>query len=197
MANQQIILDATTHTPIKNITTANANDFTVEHPSQAVREEAEATVAGRFVSLQMALDNDGNPATGYVYYDANATGNKYIPITSANVEAVNAMLLTAGYARKYGKGLAYFSIPIQHLGFEATSVDAKGVLDYSKCRAGSFGLVRNHLYTININSITGLATALRDENQPIVPPMDEQTYYISAKLNVLNWRLVPPQNVDL
>ncbi len=197
MANQQIILDATTHTPIKTITTANANDFTVEHPSQAVREEAEATVAGRFVALQMALDNDGNPATGYVYYDANATGNKYIPITSANVEEVNAMLLTAGYARKYGKGLAYFSIPIQHLGFEATSVDAKGVLDYTKCRAGSFGLVRNHLYQININSIKGLATALRDENQPIVPPMDEQTYYISAKLNVLNWRLVNPQNVDL
>lgn len=199
LANQNIVLDPTTHLPVKAIAEGIDNPFTIEHPSQAARESgAGTTVAGRFVALQMKVDNDGAPVgIGYCYYDATDTANPYKTITEDNVDEVNAMLFGAGYARKYGSGLAYFSIPIQHLGFEATSVDDKGVLDYTKCRAGSFGLVRNHLYTININSITGLATALRDENQPIVPPMDEQTYYISAKLNVLNWRLVPPQNVDL
>lgn len=194
MANQRTVLDANTHQPITAIAEGDPNPFKIEHPSKEVREAANATVAGRFVALQM--DNE-NPATGYVYYDANATGEKYIPITADNVTEVNAMLLTYGYARMYGEGLAYFSVPIQHLGFAEVGATKDGLLDYANCGAGSFGLVRNHLYQININSITGLATALRSPDQPIVPPMDEQTYYISAKLNVLNWRLVPVQNVDL
>ena len=118
--------------------------------------------------------------------------DKYVAITADNLNNVNSDLLSAGYARQYGEGLAYFSIPIQHLGFNQT-----GTLDYTTARAGSFGLVRNHVYAINVKSISGLATALRDANQPIVPPMDEKTYYINARLNVLNWRLVPTQEVEL
>lgn len=185
-ANQNIVLDATTHAPIK-VSTA----FKVDHPSKDVRDIKGTVVAGRFVSLQLS---DAALAAGYVYYDPtdeNAVEG-YVVITDANADKVNSDLFTAGYARKYGEGLAYFSIPVQHLGFNQT-----GELDYTTARAGSFGLVRNHVYTINIQSITGLATALRDADQPIVPPMDEQTYYISAKLNVLNWRIVPTQNVIL
>ena len=118
-------------------------------------------------------------------------------ISADNLDNVNANLAGGSFARKYGEGLAYFSIPIQHLGYEAPAEGTEVANIFATARAGSFGLVRNHLYQININSIKGLATALRSPDQPIVPPMDEQTYYVSAKLNVLNWRLVNPQNVDL
>lgn len=190
MAKQQnIVLDKATKQPVRV-----ATPFIVEHPKKAVRTAAGATVAGRFVALQ--IDNETVP-TGYCYYDATVTGDdKYVDITAANVNEVNVALLTAGYARQYGEGLAYYNVPIQHIGFN-TADYTDGKLDWTKARAGSFGLVRNHVYTINIESINGLATALRDADQPIVPPMDEQTYYVSAKLNVLNWRIVPAQNVQL
>lgn len=206
VGQQNIVLDADNN-PVREI-----NDFVVEHPAKSVRTTADAVVAGRFVALQLNVTRDAagkatNVPTGYKYYDATKEGNdKYVAITTENVDKVNADLLTAGYARQYGKGLCYFNIPIQHLGFttedyqkpiDAADGSTEKVFSWKTARAGSFGLVRNHVYTINIKSISGLATALRDENQPIVPPMDEQTYYISAKLNVLNWRIVPTQNVIL
>ena len=180
--NQNVVLDAA-HNPVRT-----TDIFEVKHPTKAVRDVKNSVVAGRLVALQPK-----STATGYYYYDPTVAGtDKYVAITADNLNNVNSDLLSAGYARQYGEGLAYFSIPIQHLGFNQT-----GTLDYTTARAGSFGLVRNHVYAINVKSISGLATALRDANQPIVPPMDEQTYYINARLNVLNWRLVPTQEVEL
>lgn len=179
--------------------------FTVKHPEKAVRDVKGTTVAGRLVALQL----DGTNLANLYYYDPSAEGDKYVAITADNINKVNSDLLAAGYATKYGKGLAYFNIPIEHLGIY-TNIDgantgtyvtgaknADGTYDFSKCPAGSFGVVRNHAYTINVTGVSGLATALRDENQPIVPPVDEVTYYISAKLNILSWRIVPAQEVEL
>lgn len=167
-------------------------NFVAEHPSYAVREIAGTPVAGRFVALQLKPD-----VTGYYWYNQNSEeDNKYEQITATNINNVNAELLIAGYARKYGEGLCYFSVPIKHLGFPENAV-VDNLIKFEDCVPGSFGLVRNHVYNLNVSSITGLATTLRDPNQPIVPPADEQTYYISAKLNVLNWRIVPTQNVIL
>lgn len=182
---------------------ADATIFKVEHPSQAVRTAAGTIVAGRLVALQL----NGVPATPYYFY--NTANKTYDQITADNINKVNADLLTAGFARKYGNGLCYYNIPIEHLGIYSSTTDntgqyvtgAKdtktGKYDFTKCPAGSFGIVRNHVYNINIKSIKGLATALRDANQPIVPPMDEVEYYISARVNILNWRIVPAQDVVL
>ncbi len=188
-------------------TIANKNDdagiFIVEHPSMDVRTAAGTTVAGRLVALQLS----GVPATAYYFYDT--TKKVYEQITTTNINKVNADLLTAGFARKYGDGLCYYNIPIEHLGIHiyssatgqtgeyVTGAKTANGYDFTKCPAGSFGIVRNHVYNINIKSIKGLATALRDANQPIVPPMDEVEYYISARVNILNWRIVPAQNVTL
>ena len=166
--------------------------FIVEHPEASVR--GESTVAGRLVALQ--IDKGSIPEGIYYYNSASTDLDKYELVTIDNIDKVNADLLSAGYARKYGEGLCYFNIPIEHLGGAVKTVDGKSY-DFAKCPAGSFGIVRNHAYNININSISGLATALRDENQPIVPPVDEVSYYISARLNILNWRIVPTQDVEL
>lgn len=178
--------------------------FKVEHPSEAVRTAGDVIVAGRLVGLQL----DRVPATGETYYFYNTKTSSYEAIAEANINTVNANLLSVGYARKYGDGLCYFNIPIEHLGIYATSSgdtgtrvtnakNADGTYNFENCPAGSFGIVRNHAYNINITSITGLATALSSETQPIVPPVNETEYHVAARVNILNWRIVPTQSVTL
>lgn len=192
IANQNVVLTRTGDA--RNGYTYTAYDgaaaFTVEHPSAAVRKvkgNNETKVAGRLVALQL------NGVPNGLYYFNTAT-KAYEEITAANINQVNSDLLTVGYATRYGNGLAYFNIPIEHLG---GAVKADGKYNFANCPAGSFGVVRNHAYTINVTEIKGLATALRDETQPIVPPVDAANYYINAKLNILSWRVVPTQNVTL
>lgn len=197
LENQNVVLQEVdgVYTPIRT-----AENFIVDHPSKGVRDIKGQPVAGRLVALQLKEV----PTEALYYYDTDILD--YEIITADNLDKVNSNLLAAGYARKYGEGLCYFSIPIEHLGIYKNAPEgeygdgyknADGSYNFENCPAGSFGIVRNHAYNININSISGLATALRDENQPIVPPMDEVSYYISARLNILNWRIVPPQSVDL
>ncbi|WP_294630094.1 fimbria major subunit [uncultured Bacteroides sp.] len=189
--------DGDAYIPVKEV-----DIFTVAHPTKAVRDVKGQSIAGRLVALQLA-----NVPNGCYFY--NTTTNAYEPIDANNINLVNSNLLTAGYARKYDGGRCYFNIPIEHLGIYGTSAqgatgtyvegakNADGTYNFDKCPAGSFGIVRNHAYNINITGISGLATALSSETQPIVPPMDEVSYYISARLNILNWRIVPTQDVEL
>lgn len=194
--------------------------FRIEHPSEKVREIAKKTVAGRLETIQIdSTYLKANTSLKLYWYKSNSGEHGgYQLITPTNVDSVNAALLTTGYATHYGAtsdkrttGLAYFNIPIEHLGIYKTIAtgsnigtyvdgykDSKtGLYNFNICPPGSFGLVRNHAYTINITGISGLGTALRNDEQPIVPPVDGVTYYISAKLNILNWRIVPTQTVTL
>lgn len=181
----------------------NPNYFKVEHPSKEVRAIKDNVVAGRLVALQLKSEN----LPELYYYDVEQEeNNRYVKITSANINKVNSDLLSAGYATRYGDGIAYFDIPVEHLGIYGDNGQyLAGVkeknngnkYDFSKCPPGSFGIVRNHSYTIEVSKISGLATALRDKTQPIVPPVEEISYEISARLNILSWRIVPTQQVEL
>lgn len=188
----------TVQAPVYNAIT-DITPFVVEHPSKKVRtQDGVAVVAGRLVALQLtqkAVDDNATLDSNQKLYYYNTDEEKYDEISVANMNKVNSNLLSAGYARKYGQGLCYFSIPIEHLAGAVKNDD--GSYDFANCPAGAFGIVRNHAYTIEVQSISGLATALRDVNQPIVPPMNDITYYISARVNILNWRIVPTQSVTL
>lgn len=197
MVNHQSIVLKKEGDAYKPVTEADI--FTVAHPIKEVRDVKGQSIAGRLVALQLA-----NVPNGYYFY--NTTNNTYEEINVDNIDLVNSNLLTAGYARKYDGGRCYFNIPIEHIGIHGTSTtgtyvegakNADGTYNFDKCPAGSFGIVRNHSYNINITGISGLATALSSDTQPIVPPMDEVSYYISARLNILNWRIVPTQDVEL
>lgn len=181
----------------------NTTYFKVEHPSKEVRTVKGNVVAGRHVALQL---NSTDLPELYYYDVTQAENNRYVRITSDNIDKVNSDLLSAGYATKYGDGIAYFNIPVEHLGIYGddgnylTDVKEKtngNKYDFSKCPPGSFGIVRNHTYTIEVSKISGLATALRDKTQPIVPPVEEISYEISARLDILSWRIVPTQQVEL
>lgn len=181
-------------------TTAN---FKVEHPSKDVRAIKNTVVAGRHVALQLKSDN----LPELYYYDVEQDeNNRYVRIDADNINKVNSDLLSAGYATMYGDGIAYFNIPVEHLGIRdeagnyLTDVKEKGngnKYKFQNCPPGSFGIVRNHTYNIEITKISGLATALRSKTQPIVPPVEEISYEISANLNIQSWRIMPKQSVEL
>lgn len=81
-------------------------------------------------------------------------------------------------------GMAYYYVPVRHLATDPTKV-------------GYYGIVRNHFYKINLNTIAGFGTPVYDPNKVIDPtiPSDSNTY-LAAEINVLQWRIVA-QDVDL
>lgn len=80
-------------------------------------------------------------------------------------------------------GRTYYYTPIKHLG--------------KKGSIAEYGIVRNHSYQVELNSIKGFGTPVYDSNKNIVPvvPSDDLTY-LAARINVLSWRVVPSK-VDL
>ena len=92
-------------------------------------------------------------------------------------EVVNEYL--AEYvARIWKNGMTYYFTPIQHLG-------------------NMSGVVRNHLYQINIQGVSGLGTPVYDPDSEIIPEeVIDQHSYLSAQINILAWNVVS-NNVTL
>ncbi len=94
------------------------------------------------------------------------------------------------YDETAGGYLAYFPILIKHL--NTTLPDAK----YGEDSRGYYGVVRNHIYNITINSIKGLGIGIFDPTVDIIPKDKIKPLYLAASFNVLSWRTVD-QTVDL
>lgn len=94
----------------------------------------------------------------------------------------NAMNEEKAQIRK--DGMAYYYVPIRHLG-----TDPK--------KPGYYGIVRNHVYSINIQNMYGFGTPVYDPGKTIDPtiPSNDATY-LAARINVLSWRVVK-YNADL
>jgi hypothetical protein len=115
----------------------------------------------------------------------------------------------------YKNGWMYYSVPIEHFNYltaaekaqaEAAGKEAAGtgasdamIAKYTnqeldkliEGKLGYYGVVRNHYYKITINDITGLGHGIMDPDEPIVPNDEkEDEYYISAKVNILSWKVV-------
>lgn len=156
------------------------------------------------ISADMLSDLDGadvhdghiycqltDDAAKYTWYKYNGTGSKdneksYTAATAADVNAALKADNTTTYGFK--NGLMYYSIPIKHLVSVEDGVTPTAV--------GQYGIVRNHVYTLSLESITGLGHAIWNPDEHIVPVSDTNKY-MKAKLNVLSWRIVPTQNVVL
>lgn len=173
--------------------------FVLEHPKKVVREilTDKNNIAGRLVTIQLASAPTG--ANKMYYFN----GAAYTEITPDNIDTANAQLAAVGYLDMYNNGRAFFNIPVRHLGWPANNMVGtdklydNGVYDWAKMRVGDLGVVRNHVYTINVGKIGGLGSGLRDDDQPIVPPVHAFKQYVAVRLNILAWKIVPPQNVDL
>ena len=100
-------------------------------------------------------------------------------------DKVNEKLKEIPGAKVWDDGAAYYYTDIKHLGTDADK--------------GLYGVVRNHIYDITINSVYGLGTPVYDPDgeTPIIPqkPKEDDTY-IAAQIHILSWRVVN-NNVDL
>lgn len=90
---------------------------------------------------------------------------------------------TFGQLKYWKDGKTYFFTAIEH---------------NSSSTFAQVGVVRNHLYKLTINSVTGLGTPVPDPENPIDPekPEDDKESYLAASVEVLKWRVVS-QGVDL
>ena len=172
--------------------------MTVTHPSLAARNTTGVKLSEELVTLQVQ-----NPGTGLLYYKPTGS-DTWTALNTGNTDAINyvnrQLAGKLNYANAYTQGKCYYTIPIQHLGLDentSASPIVNGVLDWTKVRVGDFGLVRNHVYTININEINGYGSGIFNPANPIVTPMNTYSYWIKYSLNVLNWRIVKTQGVIL
>lgn len=196
LANQQIVATNENGAMLR----ASRAGLAVQHPAANVRN------GNAIAEERMTLQLTTLPAAGNMLY--------YKPVGSDTWEAIDSeeemvyvnrqLAGQLNYAKAYTQGAAYFGIPIKHLratedttNSPFTVTDGKETTDWTKVRVGDFGLVRNHVYTINITGITGLGDGVLDLDYPIVTPMNSYNYYIKYSLKVLNWRIVPTQNVIL
>lgn len=174
--------------------TSLAGEFNIEHPGQAAREGLK--VASRIVTLQ---HNQTNNSTLYFYDPADKTEKRLN--SAVNIERANRLLFEGlGGANAYTHGRAFFSAPIQHYGWQRADNENKTLAqrewDWTKMKAGDFGVVRNHKYTIEVSSITGLGTGILNYDDPLLPPSDNVTYNMRFQVLIQKWAVLPTQKVE-
>lgn len=106
---------------------------------------------------------------GYRYVD-------YDILYSTDAKYSNELKDLCGTATVYTGGNAYFETPIEHFGTPGND--------------GEYGVVRNHHYVLNVNSIKGLAKGVFNPDEDIIPQPQTQTYYLSTELHILSWKVV-------
>ena len=113
-------------------------------------------------------------------YQVKAQLNEGVTVYKGDVDATTELndKLAGSLAEIRSKGRAYYYTDVKHLG-------------------SAMGIVRNHFYQIDVNTIKGFGTPVYDPDSEFVPvtPEDTQTY-LAARINVISWRIVK-QTVDL
>ena len=104
---------------------------------------------------------------------SNAEGFK-----DATADEINARLLTVEPAMIYKNGMTYYFTPVRHLG--STGSDSE------------FGVVRNHVYKVNISDISGFGTPVYDGDTDIETPQRPADIksYVAAEVRILSWKVV-------
>lgn len=124
---------------------------------------------GRYYVYSQLSDDAG----ALEWVDANdGTGNK------VEVSTINSALKDLGHAKIWTSGYTYYYLNIRHLGDTAD-------------KPGYYGVVRNHVYKVLVNSLSGLGTPVYDPTEVIIPekPGNEETF-IAAEIKILSWRIV-------
>ena len=100
--------------------------------------------------------------------------------TPANATTVNEELKSISKVQYWNGGKTYYYVELEH-------------------QTNHFGVVRNHLYNVNLTAISGLGTPVPNTEKIIIPekPGDsDMNTYISANIIIMSYRIVN-QNVTL
>ena len=130
------------------------------------------------------LSDAGDDKTWYQY--STSSGYQLLGSADNHIDSTNAYLAAnVEPALLYTKGQTYYILDIKHLG-------AAG-------KTAEFGVVRNHVYQIDIKSIQGYGSPYYGGLSNIVTPEYPEKYddtYVAARINVLSWKVVK-QGVDI
>ncbi len=133
------------------------------------------------------LSNEGAAKTWYKYDSEDGyvvMGNN--ALDGDNAAKANEYLATIEPALLYAEGMTYYSVDIKHLG--ATGKTAE------------YGVVRNHVYQIDIETIKGYGSPVYSGLDFVVDepeyPTEDEASYVAARINVLSWKVVK-QGVDI
>lgn len=168
----------TTEIGIKFITTTAAGDFNAD--GTRADGVGVSSSSNRYNSYAQTTETSITEGT---YYVKNGDGS-YTEIKTIN--DLNGYLKGAGLLKVWEEGLTYYWLDITHLAPTAELYGYKGI-------------VRNHIYDFALTNIKGFGIPVTDPNETIYPeePNDPEMMYISAKINILSWRLVNHDNTEL
>lgn len=168
-------------------------NFEIKHPDKNITDNK--YTPNRFVALQLkAVPSD----VTYYLRDANGTYKEIKANATAGeaslTQANNALYTVLNGVEKYQNGYAYFAVPIKHLWYRDNKEMGEQGFD---AKLGQYGIVRNHLYTINVTGIEGIGTGIGDPSVPIIPNVETDKYFVKTEMRVQRWRVVPSQDVVL
>lgn len=123
-----------------------------------------------------AYENTCYVKTGVTVVKKNAQGGY---AASSKAEADEELLKAKYIVWCYETGMNYYYLPIKS-GFTA-----------GEAGAAVNGIVRNHVYRVNVKTIKGLGTPVADPAEVIIPENPEdKAFFMAATINVLQWRVV-------
>ena len=106
-------------------------------------------------------------------------------VQTASIGDVKAAIADFGEVQYWNGGNTYYWVPIMH---QASTNDTN-----------YYGVVRNHVYKMNISKISGYGTPVSEPTQGIdepEKPTDSETY-LAAEVVILDWKVVENNDVEL
>lgn len=126
---------------------------------------------------------DENAYEVYFQLSATAAAKSWYKYENGNynaiaVDALNVELAAIQPALVYKSGMTYYWLDIKHLGNTGSTAE--------------YGVVRNHVYKVNITAIQGLGTPIYDPTEAFIVPdkPEDINTFVSAQINILSWRVV-------
>lgn len=97
---------------------------------------------------------------------------------TATDDEVNKDLAAVEPALLYKYGQTYYYTDIRHFG--------------AKDSESEFGIIRNHIYKVNVTDVTGFGTPVFDPETNFITPEhpEEGTSYVAADVRILSWKVV-------
>ena len=119
-----------------------------------------------------------------------ADGKTVDVATPAAIADVKAAIAEFKEVKFWNGGNTYYFVPIKHQSATAATDETEATNFY--------GVVRNHVYQMNISKIKGYGTPVSNPNQAIEEPEnpEEGDTYMQAEVVILDWRIVE-NNVEL
>lgn len=171
---------------------ANSVKFTMYYSTDggttfhSIRPEDIMCVGGSSIGVDsykvgFQLSTTGKSNTWYKYDSENG----YVEfgdngVSGDNIIKANEYLKSIEPALMYNEGQTYYIVDIKHLGNSGKPTE--------------YGVVRNHVYLIDIKSIKGYGAPVYSGLDYIVDnpgyPIENESSYVAAKINVLSWKVV-------